>query len=81
MNSSTPHADAGYEPRQGNISNAEVRYYIRRARNLRAQAFHDVGHALAQGLFGLWQRARQAGGGLRHSCLWRVPGSGNCLNC
>jgi len=74
-------AKAALAPRQGNISDAETKYYIRKARNLRAQAFHDVARALLRGVGQIAGRGRRAGEQLRHNAIWRAPGSGNCLNC
>lgn len=81
MTSSSRAAGEIFAPRQGNISDAEVRHYIRKARNLRAQAFHDVARGLVAAIRSMPVWARSAASELRHNSLWRAPGSGNCLNC
>ena len=76
------HAASGfYQPRQGSISDAEMKVYLKRARDLRAQAFHDAARGLLTAIHGIGAKARQSSSDLRHSTLLRAPGSGNCLNC
>ena len=69
------------EPRRGSISDTEMKVYLKRARDLRAQAFHDAARGLLTALRGIGAKARQSSNDLRHSTLLRAPGSGNCLNC
>ena len=74
---------AALEPRRGGISDAEIKRHLRRARELRAQAFHEAFHdaarSLARGLGRIWAGLGRRLDGLRHTALWRAPGSGNCL--
>ena len=78
---------AALEPRRGGISDAEIKRHLRRAHELRAQAFHEAFHdaarSLARGLGRIWaglgRGLSRRLDGLRHTALWRAPGSGNCL--
>ena len=74
-------ADSLFQQRQSTISHAEMKDHLKRARDLRAQAFHDVARGLLTALRGIGAKARQSSNDLRHSTLLRAPGSGNCLNC
>ena len=63
------------------ISDAERKFYLRRARRLRAEAFHETAAGLRRGLLRLGEPFRYALAALQHNKVWRAPGSGNCLNC
>ena len=60
---------------------AEIDFYRARAERLRSEAMTAATATAWRGLVRLLRRAGSGLGELPRARLWRLPGTGNCLNC